>query len=377
MPVRARQVALGAGAVALVSAVGCGVLLTLPTTKTETRTLQVTQQSQFSYSGQAVAGTTYPTGVITTGDTVWNRLVENLTVSLTTTVTGPKPADVTGAVHLDVVVSAADGWSAVLTSGPAVALQGGTATASVGVDADEAAQLLNRHLDETGSGAGSATLTVTPVSETTGTVLGQPFTAGPPPGLAFTLDDRSLRPTSTEDAVLAPTVQTPVEVEEVAPRSLPILAVSVPIAVARKVMGAVLLLSLVALAAGAWVGRIGRGDVADQFLMRHADRILPVAAFTPGPTVIDVSDAESLHRVAERFDTVVLHHAGEDEDVFAVRDVDATYRFVVPGMPDRRRGRPPVPAPVSAPVQEPADMTAPVAKVVPGPVPGGLWGQFA
>jgi hypothetical protein len=85
-----------------------------------------------------------------------------------------------------------------------------------------------------------------------------------------------------------------------------------------------------------------------------------------------VSDAESLHRVAERFDTVVLHHVGEDEDVFAVRDVDATYRFVVPGS-DRRRGMPPVPAPV--PVS--ADIQAERSTPSPDVVWGNLWGRVA
>jgi hypothetical protein len=159
--------------------------------------------------------------------------------------------------------------------------------------------------------------------------------------------------------------------------------VSVPIELARIAALGVLAIALVVLAAAAWIGRSSRGDVADQFLIRHADRIVPVASFTPGPTVIDVSDAESLHRVAERFDTLVLHHAGEDEDVFAVRDVDATYRFVVPGSPDRQRGKPPVPAPAGVP--DPADMTAPLPVIIPAPpalqvplrVSSGLRGRFA
>ena len=53
---RARQVALGSGAVALVALVGGGVLLVLPSTQTDTRTLQVTQQGQFSYTGAAESG---------------------------------------------------------------------------------------------------------------------------------------------------------------------------------------------------------------------------------------------------------------------------------------------------------------------------------
>jgi signal peptidase I len=370
----ARQIALGAAAVTVVSAIGCGVLLALPPTATETRTVQVTQASQFSYTGKAAAGTTYPTGAIATGDTVWNRLVQNLTVSLTTAVSGPGLADVTGSMHLDVVVAAADGWSAVLTSGPAVALQNGTATAAVAVDTGAAATLLSRHYEETDSSGGSATLTVTPVSDATGTVEGTDVAIDAPPGFGFAMDPSSLRPTSTDESALAPSIQTPVEVALVAPRSFDVLSVSVPIGTARKASGALLLFSLVALGAGAWVGRIGRGDASDRFLVRHADRIVPVSSFSPGSTVIDVADAESLHRVAERFDSVVLHQAGPDEDVFAVRDLDATYRFVVPGS-TRRGGLPPVPAPAPAP--EPVDATTPLSRVVVHPPHGGLWGQVA
>jgi hypothetical protein len=215
------------------------------------------------------------------------------------------------------------------------------------------------------------------VAETTGTIQGRSFTAGSPAGLSFTLDAMSLRPAGPATE-LTPSAPTPVSVDEVVPRSFTVLALSVPIDVARIAAAGVLAVALVALGAGAWIGRSGRGDVADQFLVRHADRILPVASFNPGPAVVDVSDPESLHRVAERFDTVVLHHAGPEGDVFAVRDLDMTYRFVVPGMPDRQRGKPPVPAP--EPVPDAADLTAPLPRVVPVPavpVRSALWGSFA
>jgi hypothetical protein len=228
----------------------------------------------------------------------------------------------------------------------------------VPIDAAAAADLLRRHYEETGTAGASATLTVTPVADLSGTAEGRSFTAGSPPGLGFTLDGMSLRPAGADGQSLAPIQQTAVQVDEVSPRVLTVLDVSVPIDVARRIAGALLLVALATLGAAAWIARTGTGDVADQFLVRHADRILPVAAFPPGQTVIDVSDVESLHRVAERFDTVVLHHAGPDEDVFAVRDLDATYRFVVPGSAERRRGKPPVPA--TAPAAPPADATSPL-----------------
>ena len=214
---------------------------------------------------------------------------------------------------------------------------------------------------------GGSTLTVTPVVELTGLAEGRSFTAVSPAGLPFALDAASLRPTGG-GTDLAPIAKTDVTVEEIVPRTIPVLDFQVPIGVARLVAAGIFVVALLVLGAGAWIGRTGRGDAADQFIVRHADRILPVSAFDPGPTVFDVADAESLHRMAERFDTVVLHHATEDEDVFVVRDADATYRFVVPGAEGRRRGKPPVPASAHAPVPEPAGVPLAGAERRPAPL---------
>jgi signal peptidase I len=371
----AHQVALGSGAVALVALVGGSVLLLMPSTQTDTRTLHVTQQGNFSYTGAAESGTTYPSGVIGTGDTVWTKLAKELTVSFTNTVTGPELTEVRGTMRLDVSVTAADGWSAVLNSGPEVVLENGIAAASVPVDPAAAAALLGRHYAEIGGAGGGAALTVTPVVAMTGMTEGQRFTAASPAGLGFTLDAAALRPAGDD---LASRTQTAVDIEDVVPRRFTVLDFSVPIDVARIAVAGILAVAVVTLAASAWIGRTGKGDVADRFLVRHADRILPVAALTPGPTVIDVSDVESLHRVAERFDTLVLHHAGEDADVFVVRDADATYRYVMPGSPERRRGKPKVPGsperqtakppvPMPAPVPVPPDTTTPLPMAVSGP----------
>ena len=62
-----------------------------------------------------------------------------------------------------------------------------------------------------------------------------------------------------------------------------------------------------------WIGRRGRAATSPtSSVVRHA---VPDPAGRivrpPGLTVIDVSDPEALHKVAERFDTLVLHHAGD------------------------------------------------------------------
>jgi signal peptidase I len=360
--VRARQVALGSGAVALLAAVGGGVLLALPSTQTDTRTLQVIQQGTFSYTGAAEPGTTYPNGVISTGDPVYTKLTDGLTVSFQDTVSGPGPGleSVTGTAWLDLSVSTPDGWTAALGRGATASVANGTVTASAEVDPARAAAFLTKHYAEIGANPGGASLIVTPTVQMTGTLAGQAFATDPMPALTFALDATALRVGGDPAAALAPTARTAVVVDEVVPRSFPVLGFSIPIVLARIAAGVVLGMALIGLAAGAWIGRSRRGDVADDFLVRHAARILPVAAFTPGQTVVDVSDAESLHKVAERLDGLVLHHAGPDGQVLAVQDSDITYRYV---FPDGLSQRPKPPLRALSPVTPVTPHTTPMARI--------------
>jgi hypothetical protein len=359
MPIRARarQVALVSGAVALLAAAAGGVLLAIPSTQTDSRTLTVTQQGQFSYSGDAETGTTYPNGVISTGDPVYTKLTDGLTVSFQDTFTGAGVESLVGTAWLELSVATPDGWTAVLGRGPAGVVQDGVVSVSAMIDPDTAAAFLEQHFAEIGGGGGGATLVVTPTVAVTGTVEGQVFTAGPLAGLTFSIDATSLRVAGDAASALVPTAQTEVLIDEVGPRSFPVLSVSIPIDLARMVAGAVLAVALVGLAVGAWIGRSRADDPADDFLVRHAARILTVSAFTPGDSVVDVSDAESLNRVAERLDGLLLHHEGPDGQTLAVRDSDTTYRYVFPaGM--SQRPKPPLRA-----VSPLSDHTTPLARI--------------
>ena len=83
-------------------------------------------------------------------------------MSFTNTVSGLELTDVGGDLRLDVSIVASDGWSAVLASGPVTRSPAGRRRPRSTSTLDGAAALLNRHHDEIGTGAGSATLTVTP-----------------------------------------------------------------------------------------------------------------------------------------------------------------------------------------------------------------------
>ncbi|MGY1755188.1 signal peptidase I [Blastococcus sp. SYSU D01042] len=364
MPTRAqaRQVAIASGAVALLAAAGGAVLLALPSTETEARSRTVAQEGRFSYAGDAEAGTTYPTGAVTTGDPIYTRLADAVTVSFAHELSAPGLDAVDGTVRLDLTVATADGWSAPLGSSPAVPVQDGAVTAAAEIEPTLAASLVGRHNTEIGGSAGSASILVTPVVAVTGTVQGRPFTAGELAPLTFTMDTVALRPPATE-AAFAPTASVPVSVDAVVARSFTVLGVDLPIGAARLLAGVVLVLAAVVAAVTGWLGRPRTGDAADAFAVRNAARILPVAGLTPGRSVVDVSDAAALRRVAERVDGLVLHHAGPEGQTFAVQDNETTYRFVFPDTAITRTPLPPPPPAVrrAVPVQVP--VTAPLPRI--------------
>ena len=358
MPTRAqaRQVAIASGAVAILAAGAGAVLLAMPSTETKASAQPIAQEGRFTYSGTAEAGTTYPTGAVTTGDPIYTKLVDALTVSFEHTVDAPSLDTVNGTVRLDLSVATADGWSAALASSPAVAVQDGAATTSTVIDPTLAASLVGRHNAEIGGNAGSASILVTPVVDVSGTVQGQAFSAAALDPLTFAMDTVALRPPSTE-AAFAPTGAVSVSVDAQVSRSFTVLGVAVPISAARVIAIAVLIVSVLVGAVATGIGRPRSGDAADEFAVRNAARILPVAGLSPGRNVVDVSDADALRRVAERFDGLVLHHAGPEGQTFAVQDNETTYRFVFPDTAITRTPPPPPPPPVllslAAPVTSP------------------------
>ena len=196
--------------------------------------VQVTQQGEFSYTGTAERARPTPTGVIATGDTVWTRLSSGLTVSFTDTVSGPGLADLRGAVRLDVAIAAADGWSAVVTRGPVVALRNGTATAAVPVDVPRAAALLAGTTPRSARPAAPRRSPSRPVVDGDRHGAGRPSPPARRPRSRSPSTPPSLRLAGDADAALAPSTHDPGHGRpRSSPRAVPCSSLSVPIGLAR------------------------------------------------------------------------------------------------------------------------------------------------
>jgi hypothetical protein len=185
------------------------------------------------------------------------------------------------------------------------------------------------------------------------------FTAAELDPLTFSMDTVALRPPSSEDA-FAPVGAVSVSVEAQVSRTFTVLGVAAPISAARVIAIVVLIVSVIVGAVAGGIGRPRPGDAADEFAVRNAARILPVSGLVPGRSVVDLSDAQALRRVAERVDGLVLHHAGPEGQTFAVQDNETTYRFV---FPDTAITRTPPPPPPPKLVSLAAPVTSPLPRI--------------
>jgi signal peptidase I len=338
----ARRVAVAASAVGVLGITASSVLLVLPEEQTSTRAVPVTQAGRFTYSGEAFPGTTYPDGRIDTGEPIYTALAGPLTVSYEQSLASAGELATDGTVRLGLSLTAPDGWTAEMDGGLPVPVQGSTATATVDLDTTGAAALLAAHYYEVGVDGGTATLTVTPEMAVDGTVDGRPFALTPPTSLAFTLDPAAIK-LAGGPASLESSGGTTVTVEEFLPRTFALGPVRLSLGDARVLALGIAVLALLTSVVATWLGGARAASEVDQFLQRRSARVLAVAGFVPDGTVVEVTDLEALHKVAERLDGLVLHSSGPDGDTFAVRDVGTTYRRVVP--------RAALPAPKARPVR--------------------------
>jgi signal peptidase I len=347
-PVRraaARRVAPVAAAVAAVAAVGGVAAFLVPATGPVAGSAHLAVRGHYTYAGTATPGVTYPEGRITTGDPVWRTLADGITVSLQQTVDGPGLTGASGSLRLDLSVCTSDGWSAPLAAGPTATVGGTGVTATVPVDLRAADDLVRRHYAEIGTTGDGAVLTVTPVGQVAGVAAGRPVALPAPGALTFALDSAALRPPDADQLTSSTTV--PVATTGVAPRTLPVLRYDLPVSLLRGIACLVAALAL-ATAAAAWsIGWTGTPGHADDVVLRDPRRLLTVAALPAMSTLVELPDAASLNRVADRVEGFVLQHEG----TFLIQDGATTYRFR--------------PVPVAAP--RPAEHTRPTSHRRPAP----------
>ncbi|MBI2169049.1 MAG: signal peptidase I [Actinobacteria bacterium] len=340
---------LGAGGVGCV-VIGLALFM-LPASRAESRELTFFQEGRFDYGAAAATGSIYEHGGPETGDPIYRALVGRFDVSFAYTFRAEGEAVLVGTGRLDAELGNDFGWQRSFSLQGQTAFRGKTATVTGTVDSASLAALTKALETETGTTPGKYRLKVRPVIEIEGTLAGEPVEERFAPELSLHVDDSMIR---LDDGI--PADQNPLEPSDDgsvtigvrAANALPVPVVKLPLAPSRMVF--------LALGAGLLAGAIARRrpmgapeeSEADRIERKYGCWLMPVESADVAPDqVVRLSKVEALVRIAERFESPILHEANGGAHTYAVRDGVVWYCYRIGSDADREVVEPP-PAVVAA-----------------------------
>jgi signal peptidase I len=308
------------------------------------------ESGSYTYAGAATQGTVYPDGRVSTGRTVFTRLVHELRVSFDYRFSSALVHRIGGTVALEGRLTSQQGFTRELSFGPATPLRGDHAVVSGSLDLDALQRAVSAYQRSTGVLSDSYTVSVTPHVALHGAVAGVPLaTSFVPTPLSFALDLTKLKvlvPDQIGAAAGAPApdplhVFASGSIPQVVPGSVALWRLRLPVQGARRLgLGGAAALGLAALLAALYGLRrrtAGEGDPAEQILRRYKSWIVPVASPLEAPRTVDVAGIDSLCRLGEHYGRAILHEERDGVHTFAIEEGGTLYRFRIGAEP------PPIP----------------------------------
>ena len=331
--------AMTAVAVAVAVTLTAGYLWSRPATVAGTRAVTVTHAPAMTYDAAARQGATYPDGHVHTGQPVYLRLVQQVTVRLTDPITATaRLGAVTTTAVMTATLSTPTGWTATLDATPTTDLSRGPATLTL--DLPGMLRKLEAVAAETGVPLAGGNLTLSAHLASRADVDGHPIDSTAETSYGFTFDATALRPSAASPTATTPSTPTGLTTTAKLPtRAAATVGVrghSLPLSPLR------LLLSLFAaacclIAAGLVFGLRSTQGRSAETRRTFGNRLLEVTSLDPNDRVVTVASPAALLKIATRYERLVLHLPGEYGGVYAVHDDGISYRWTdTPAVPTVR-----------------------------------------
>ena len=339
-----------------------------PETRAETVPEAYAQQGTFDYEAAVRPSAAYPDGRVTTGDPIFLRLVPRLRVAFAYELESAAQARGRGRIGLEARLADGRGWTRVLPLAPTRGFSGTSARASGTIDLRGLERTIEQVRTLTGSAQTAYTLTVAPHVTISGRAGDEPVEATYSPALTFDLGDLRLEPKlESGDGVSPFAPREPVVGTRLAANSVALGPLALPVSTARRLslIGLLAAALLALLTAGPLLRRRHRSE-DERIAARFGRLVLPISSRPQEwSRVTDVADVESLARLAEHYDRVVLSLEEAGGTSYLVEESGTVYRY--------RSGEPLV-APVRLPGLE-EELTAavrapepeePIGALIPG-----------
>ncbi|MHB8059960.1 MAG: signal peptidase I [Gaiellaceae bacterium] len=287
------------------------------------------QSGDFSYSGSAKPGVVYPSGTVTTGQTVFSRLVKDVVFNFAYELKTDEATTLSGQATLNASLTSSDNhYTRSFTlakrsfSGKAVRLTGV-------FPLRQYTDLLNQVQNETQDPSSTYSVLITPTIAVKGIVGDSLVNERFAPSLDFLLDTHKLLLDRSGGSVA-------MHVSKSSSRSgtanranvvdLRVARPSVSTARALSIAGLVLaLLSLlVVLATGA---RRRHGDEPEQIERQYGHLLLPVSELPSFERIVECDSIDALAALAERYDRAILYRREGGIHTYVLQDEGLAYRY--------------------------------------------------
>jgi signal peptidase I len=327
----AAQIVLGVGLAGLAV---FGLLAVTSLSRSATRAETVPDAYEhvgtFSYGAPVEESDVYPDGLVDTGESIFLQLVPALDVAFDYRLEGDGTADVSGTVELTAVLSDGAGWIRRIPFGEPTEFAGPTARATGSLDLAALAGIVEELRLLTGSGTTTFALGIVAGVDVRGRVADEPVKQTFAPELPLLLDTVSVRPNSSAGDATIFSSRRGETITVRSPSSLSIGRVNLSVSNARRLgLVGLVLATLIAIVGAVLFARTRTGGEPSASLF--GDRMITIVGppATESGSVTDLADAESLYRVAEHYDRVVLHWREGRGHVYQVDDGGSLYRYRV------------------------------------------------
>ncbi len=296
--------------------------------------------AEFGYSAAVPAGV-YNADRVATGEPVFRKLTDVVTVQFKYRLQSDQPRDVAGTYRLNAEIRDASGWKRTIPLGSETGFRGDSFAASGTVDLGEVQALLDGVEARTGVEHPDYILSVAPEVLLKGKLAGQKLEDEFSPRLDFRLDPLQLQLLSSASAdanPFKPVEQGFVQRSRTEPNriSLPYLDLSVATARWLATLGLVLSVSGL-LVLGLLALRALTGGEASRIRSRYARMLVDVHGTGAGSDarIMEVARFEDLARIAGKDGRMILHETDGDTDRYYLQEGDLTYVYRASATDDR------------------------------------------
>ncbi len=344
---------LGLTLLAVAACVGLAIVAwSTPTRRTVPTQVSYRQSGSFAYAASTITGAVYNTGQATTGQPIFTRLAGPVQVRFAYALHARRAERVSGTAALSAVVASQSGWARTFPLESPTAFTGSDAVVTGVVHLRKLERFLQRVATATAVPDASFTLTLVPTVRVHGTMAGQPFQASYAPQLPFTLTPLALspplpggpagtvRPQAGSAAPFHPSATRSVTSAARASVALGAGRLTMPVAVARI---AALIGLAAALAAAVLAGRLLRrtrqSDEPTRISARYGESIVTVVHSSLGrhTDLVQVKSIEELARIAERYESMIIHEQTDLGHAYLVADGATLYAYLLEA-PGSERG---------------------------------------